>query len=141
EEAAARWASAERSYAEQGQLANRVLALVNLAHAQSELGQYRRASVSLGTALELARTSGDRRREVAIGAALGNVYIALGPPETAEQYLRDALASARNIPDPVLTASALNDLGNLLVTQRKYAEALAVYREGIALAGDHKMPV
>jgi tetratricopeptide (TPR) repeat protein len=97
EDAAAHWAHAERAYADQGQVANRISALINLARAQSKLGQYRRASVTLGTALDLARTSGDARQTVSIGAALGNVHIALGPPETAERYLRDALAVARNV--------------------------------------------
>jgi CHAT domain-containing protein/Tfp pilus assembly protein PilF len=136
EEAATRWASAEKAYAEQGQTTNRISALINLAHAQSELGQYRRAAASLSTALGLARTTGDQQRAASVGAALGNVYVALGPPETAEQYLRDAIAVARTTPDAVLAAVALNDLGNLLATQHKYTEALASYRESIALAVD-----
>jgi tetratricopeptide (TPR) repeat protein len=134
EEAATRWTSAAKSYAEQGQVANRISALTNLAHAQAELGQYSRAAASLGTALELAQASGDRRRAAAIDAALGNVYIALGPPETAERHLRNALLISRSIPDPALTAQALNDLGNLLNAQHQYAEALAAYRESIGLA-------
>jgi hypothetical protein len=38
----------------------------------------------LGTALDLAQAIDDRRRAASIGAALGNVFIAIGPPETAE---------------------------------------------------------
>ena len=90
----------------------------------------------MGTAFDLARAAGDQRRAASIGAALGNVYIALGPPETAESYLRGALAVAREVPDPALAAVTLNDLGNLLATQSKYAEAVAAYRESIALATD-----
>lgn len=134
QEAAVLWTSAAQGYAKQGQVARRVSALTHLAHAQSGLGQYRQAAVSLGTALDLAVAAGDRRRAASIGAALGNVFIALGPPETAETYLRNALGVARELPDPALAAVVLNDLGNLLVTQTKYAAAVTVYRESIALA-------
>src|SRR5690349_17480150 len=111
EEAASRWSDAERAYAKQGQIANRISALMHLAHAQSELGQYRRSAASLNTALELARASQDRKQTASIDAALGNVHIAIGPPETAEQYLREAIALAHELPDAALAASALNDLG------------------------------
>ena len=136
EEAAARWADAAQSYGEQGQVAGQISALIHLARAQSELGQYRRAAASLDTALKLADTSGDRQRAASISAALGNVYIGLGPPETAESYLRGALVVARELPDPGLAAVTLNDLGNFLATQKKYPEAVAAYRESIALAAD-----
>src|SRR5436190_20896462 len=79
EEAATRWAAAARSYEQRGEVGGRVAALTQLARAQSELGQYAQAAVSLRTALELAQAQGDRQRVAAIGAPLGNVYIALGP--------------------------------------------------------------
>ena len=135
-EAAVLWADAAQRYEKQGQVGGRISALTHLAHAESGLGQYRQAATTLGTALDLAQAAGDQRRAASIGAALGNVYIALGPPETAESYLRGALAVAREVPDPALVAVALNDLGNLLATQSKYAEAVAAYRESIALASD-----
>jgi CHAT domain-containing protein len=136
QQAAVSWASAAQGYEKQGQVAGRISALTHLAHAQSGLGQYQQAAASLTTALDLANAAGDRRRAASIGAALGNVFIALGPPETAETYLRSALGVARDLPDPELAAVALNDLGNLLATQTKYAEAVAAYRESIALSTD-----
>ena len=138
QQAAVLWTGAAQAYEKQGEVAGRISALTHLAHAQSALGQYHQAATNLGTALELAQAAGDRRRAASIGAALGNVFIALGPPETAETYLRRALGVARELPDPALAATALNDLGNLLATQKKYADAVAAYRESIALATDPK---
>ena len=139
EEAATRWTDAARSYAEQRQVASQISALTHLARAQSELGQYHRAAVSLGTALKLAVAAEDRQRTASISAALGNVYIALGPPETAESYLRGALVVARGLDDSGLAAATLNDLGNLLATQKRYAEAVVAYRESLGLATDPKL--
>ena len=138
QQAAVLWTGAAQAYEKQGEVAGRISALTHLAHAQSALGQYHQAATNLGTALELAQAAGDRRRAASIGAALGTVFIALGPPETAETYLRRALGVARELPDPALAATALNDLGNLLATQKKYADAVAAYRESIALATDPK---
>ena len=136
EEAATRWSAAAQAYEQRGEVPGRISALTQLARAQSELGQYAQAAAGLRIALELAQAQGDRQRVAAIGAALGNVHIALGPPDTAERYLRDALAAARTLPGSELTAVTLNDLGNLLTTQHKYPEAVAAYRESITLAAD-----
>ncbi len=136
EEAANRWAAAAQASAQPGHATERISALIHLARAQSELGQYRQATVSLRTALQLAESIHDRERTGYVSAALGNVYIALGPPETAEHYLRAALAIGRDLPGSALAAVSLNDLGNLLVTQQKYDEAVSAYRESIALAVD-----
>src|SRR5262249_6949284 len=138
EEAAARGANAEEAYAQKGESANRITALIHLARAQSEQGQYRQAAVSLSNAPQLARQRGDQRSLGAANAAVGTVYIVLGPPETAEQYLRNALGIARELQEPALVAAALNDLGNLLTTRQQYAAALSAYRECIGLAaGSH----
>ncbi|MEO8626657.1 MAG: CHAT domain-containing protein [Betaproteobacteria bacterium] len=139
EEAAHQWAAAARSYAERGQIQAQASALIHLARAQSELGQYRQAAASLNTALELAQTAGDARQAAVIGAALGNVYIAFGQMETAERLLRETLITVRKLADPALTATTLNDLGNLLAAQQKYAEAEVSYRETIALATTAKL--
>src|SRR5215470_16358111 len=135
-QAAMLWADAAQSYEKQGQVAGQISALTHLADAQAGLGQYRQAAASLGTALDLANVAGDRRRAALIGAALGNVLVALGALEPAETYLRNALGFARELPDPALAAATLNDLGNLLSTETKYAEAVAAYSESIVLASD-----
>lgn len=138
QQAAVLWSDAAARYEKQGEADGRITALTHLAYAQSGLGQYRQAVASLSAALDLAQAAGDRRRAASIRAALGNVYVALGPPATAESYLRDALTVSRQMPDPALTAVVLNDLGNLLAAQGKYADAVVAYRESIALATDPK---
>lgn len=135
-EAATRWSEAARTCEAKRDRACQISALTHLAHAQTVLGQYQQAKASLETALDLAHATNDRRAAASIGTALGNVYVALGRPETAEPYLRGALTAARSLPDTPLTAAALNDLGNLLATQKRYREALAAYRESIALASE-----
>ena len=41
---------------------------------------------------------------------------------------------AKELGDSGLSATILNNLGNLFITQRKYDEALGAYMESIALA-------
>jgi len=49
-------------------------------------------------------------------------------------YLDRALAVSRQLGDSTLTASILNNRGNLLVTQEKNAEAIAAYKESAEIA-------
>src|SRR4030095_9874870 len=122
EEAASSWSGAAAAYEREQNRSARITALVHLAQSQSDLGQYRQAVGSLGAALELAEQLGDLRRIASIVAGLGNAHIALGPPETAAMYLDRALGVSRQTGDSTLTASILNNRGNLLVTQEKNAE-------------------
>jgi CHAT domain-containing protein/Tfp pilus assembly protein PilF len=134
EEAVSSWTEANRLYVKQGSSDGQIRALTRLSTAQAGLGQYRQAAIALETALGLADRTGDAKRIASVRAALGNVYIAVGPLDTAEGYLRSALSVARQQQDPGLVATILNNLGNLLVAQQKPAEAVAAYRESIALA-------
>jgi CHAT domain-containing protein/Tfp pilus assembly protein PilF len=134
EEAASSWSGAASGYEREGNPSARISALVQLAQAQSALGQYRQAVGSLGVALELAEQLGDLRRIASIVAGLGNAHIALGPPETAAMYLDRALAVSRQSGDVTLTATIQNNRGNFLVAQQKNAEAIAAYKESAALA-------
>src|SRR5204863_2562161 len=54
--------------------------------------------------------------------------------ERAGSLLRESLESAKANKDSKLAAAILNDLGNLLVTQQKYSEALTKYEESVAFA-------
>jgi CHAT domain-containing protein/Tfp pilus assembly protein PilF len=134
EGAVSRWTEANRLYATQRSVDGQIRALTRLSTAQAGLGQYRQAATALETALDLANRTGDAKRIASVRAALGNVYIAVGPLDTAEGHLRSALAAARQQQDLGFVAAILNNLGNLLVLQEKPAEAVAAYRESIALA-------
>src|SRR5690349_6816956 len=141
EQAVEHWSKTERELAQRGPVGARIQALVQLAHAQGELGQYERAAASLETARTAALAMSDPRRLALVTAALGNLYIATGPPERAEEYLRDAIARARALPDPALIAAAANDYGNLLSAEERYDAALAQYRQSIAAANDAHQPL
>jgi tetratricopeptide (TPR) repeat protein len=54
--------------------------------------------------------------------------------EEALYYAENASALARQSGAPGVLAATLNHLGNALVAQLRYAEALKIYREGMALA-------
>ena len=54
--------------------------------------------------------------------------------ERASALLHESLEAARAERDSNLTAAILNDLGNLLATQQKYAEASTALEESVALA-------
>ena len=66
--------------------------------------------------------------------ALGNLYIATGPEEIALKHLNEGLRISREVNNQDLSASILNNLGNLLTAQKKYAEAAAAYEESASLA-------
>jgi hypothetical protein len=75
----------------------------------------------------LAEKLGDRTQTAVALGALGDVYIATGPGETALKYLNEGLRIAREVNNQDLSAIILNNLGNLLTAQKKYP--VATYRE------------
>ncbi|PYX11451.1 MAG: hypothetical protein DMG85_05465, partial [Acidobacteria bacterium] len=85
-------------------------------------------------ALGLARKAGDQIQLASVLGALGNLYIATGPEETALKHLNEGLRISREVNNQDLSASILNNLGNLLTAQKKYAEAAAAYEESASLA-------
>ena len=134
EDAISNWTDAANSYQQEGKTDQQLATLSQLAEAYIVLGQYRQAVKTLETALELAQKSRDATQIPSLLARLGNAHIPIGPPETAEEYLTRALGMARERNDAELTAVILNNLGNLYTTQKKYAEAIAAYKESVILA-------
>ncbi len=134
EDAISNWTDAAHSYQQEGKTDKQIAALSQLSEAYIVLGQYRQAVKTLETALELAQKSKETDRIPSLLAQLGNAHIAIGPPETAQEYLTRGLGMARERDDPVLAAVILNNLGNLYTTQKKYAEAIAAYKECVVLA-------
>lgn len=65
---------------------------------------------------------------------LGNVYIATGPLQKADELLQQAFDLATQSRHDGLAASVANNRGNLLMTQAKPALALAAYRQSADLA-------
>ena len=109
-------------------------ALVYLSQANQALGRYKEAGKNLELALGLAEKAGDRTQVASVLGALGNLYIATGPEDTALKNLNEGLRIARELNNQDLSATILNNLGNLLTAQKKYPEAIAAYNESAALA-------
>jgi CHAT domain-containing protein len=137
EEAVRSWQDAAQRYAQAGQPRAQSVALTQLARAYQALGQYRKASQNLSSALELARKAGDRVQVATVLGSLGGTYFVSGSLDAAQQALQEGLRLAREIGNTALMASLLNDLGNVFTSQNKYAEALDAYGESVRVAEQH----
>jgi DNA-binding CsgD family transcriptional regulator len=108
------------------------------AGAYETLGEFDSARADQQQALDLARTSGDRRAEWQALLDLGALW-AEGDYARTGEHLQQALQIVRELDDPHARASSLNRLGNWHVNneepiegRRYHQEALAIFRD----AGD-----
>ena len=76
----------------------------------------------------------DHLQKASILERLGIACLYLGQEEKGESYLNEGLAIAKRKNNPKVTASILNTLGNMYVLWNLYPEAMAAYKESIALA-------
>jgi CHAT domain-containing protein len=134
EEAVRSWQDAAQRYAQAGQPRAQSVALTQLARAYQALGQYRKASQNLSSALELAQKAGDRAQTATVLGALGGISLVTDSLDAAQQALQDGLRLAREIGKAALIAALLNDLGNVFTSQNKHAEALEAYGESVQAA-------
>ena len=134
EQAALTLTEAGKVFEQQNQLEKQTEALIYLSQALFNLGQYQKAGVTLEFARELAERSNNNLHHIMILGRLGNVAFALGQTEPAKQYLTLGLSKARELEHVPLTASLLNDLGNVLASQEQYSEALGAFTESTILA-------
>src|SRR5438552_7818691 len=133
-QAAADWQKAVESFRSEGNTNAEILASVSLASAYQSIGQQRRAVQILEDALARAEKTGDRSRVTLVKSKLGAALIMTLEVERAASLLRESLEVARADKDSNFAGAILNDLGNLLATQQKYAEALTNYEESVAFA-------
>src|SRR6266496_2794758 len=133
-QAAADWQKAVESFRSQGNTNAEILTSVSLASAYQSIGQQRRAVQILEDALARAEQTGDRSRVTLVKSKLGAALIMTLEAERAASLLRESLEAARADKDSKFAGAILNDLGNLLTNQQKYAEALTAYEESVALA-------
>lgn len=66
-------------------------------------------------------------------AEIGRVYRVLGRYAEALAAFNQALATARTIPEPTVTADVLNSIGILYLEQRDYAKATLYLRQALAI--------
>lgn len=141
DDALAQWKEAARLFGEQGDPVHQGRALVSAAHAAQAIGQSKQALQSLELALALAQKQPDVLWRTTVLAQLGRVYLAGRQLDAANQYLSQALESARaQRSDPAL-AMIMNDLGILRALQTKHAEALGFFWDSLAAAEASGQPV
>jgi CHAT domain-containing protein len=134
EEAALAWRELAQGLGAEGKRAGQVSALVRAADAQQALGRYADSLQTLAEAQALAGESAGAAQLASIHGAIGNAYVALGPPERAREHLGKALELARTAEDQPLAAALLTNLGNLDASKEAYAEAARAYAEAAELA-------
>ena len=133
-QAAADWQKAVESFRSQGKTNEEILTSISLASAYQSIGQQRRAVQILEDSLARAEKAGDRSCVTLVKSKLGAALVMTLETDRAASLLNEALEVARADKDAKISAAILNDLGNLLATQQKYAEALTAYEESVALA-------
>lgn len=133
-QAAAHWQKAVDAFRKQGNTNADILTSVSLASAYQSIGQQKRAVQIMEDTLARAEKSGGRSRVTWVKSKLGAAFVLTLEAEKAAPLLRDALEAAKADQDSKVAAGILNDLGNLLATEKKYGEALGAYEESAALA-------
>ncbi|HEV3271667.1 MAG TPA: CHAT domain-containing protein [Candidatus Methylacidiphilales bacterium] len=129
------WRAAWDEASGEKDLSGQLTAALGLADALQELGQNRLAEQALETADALAKSKGtEKALQVRIESSLGALYMFDTNPDDAEGLLTRSLAMARRLKDAHLTATALNNLANLHVYQKKTQQALDEYGEAVSLA-------
>ena len=104
-----------------------------LGEADRVLGRYDAAVARHAEALELARSLGDRRLEVASEIRLGEAYRYRGDLATAERLFRDALVACAQSDLAAYADFALQHLGKCRLDQGHVAEAIECFERALAL--------
>lgn len=133
-QAALHWNEAARLYEQDGKAEEQGKALIRLAQALQQMGQYRKAAVTLHVALGLAERTDNRTQMAIVLGSLGNTSLLLGEAPRAGELLDKALAIAREQQKPAFVAVFLNDRGNVLASQDRNSEAIGAYTDAATLA-------
>jgi len=116
-------------------------ALLVMARAYQAVGQHRNAINTLNSAMPVARELEDTEKQLTIMAALGQSSAQAGQLDEAEQWLRKAAEQANQQQQPQIEASARNNLGNLLLGESRYQDALTAYRKSAEISSEAGFPV
>jgi len=133
-QAAVDWQKASERFRAQGNTNAEIRAGITLASACQAAGQQRRAVQILEDALARAKASPDQSLITLAEWKLGAALVMTQDSQRAEVLLGEALDAAKASQDTISSAGILNDLGNALGSERKYADALKAYEESVALA-------
>jgi len=133
-QAATLWEKAVEAFRKTGNTNAEIQASISVASAYQAIGQQRRAVETLESALARAEKAGDRSQVTLVKSKLGAALLMTMEADRAASLLRESLEAARADQNSKLAASILNDLGNLLASQKNYSEALRASEECVAVA-------
>jgi CHAT domain-containing protein/predicted negative regulator of RcsB-dependent stress response len=128
------WTEAARRYERDVNLPGHIKAQVNLSQALYQIGHYREAGSILTGAGNRAAQIGDGFLIATIKGRLGVVLFALGENEEALKAIVEGLALARELNHAALSATLLNDKGNILSAEKNFPAAVAAYTESSKFA-------
>ncbi|GHO43318.1 tetratricopeptide repeat protein [Ktedonospora formicarum] len=94
-----------------------------------EMGNYHQAEMYLKEGLSIARQIEHREWTCVLIINLGLTTSKQGMYDQAEIYLQEGLVLSRQIGIPHMTALALNEFGNLLLSKKKVQKAKSVFTE------------
>lgn len=108
--------------------------LIELADALVAIGEYTIAETTLLNSLSLAESFNNSLLYAQIYGALGNVYIAVGPPERAIQTIKKAIEYSKDTNIADLSAVQYINLGNAYASTGYLRIALHSYQQSLFLA-------
>lgn len=135
DEAILYWTGALDAAEKLGDPAGQVDVLARRAEAYRTLGYLNKSLTDLKAAIGIAETLGAEEVVAPLRSSLGTAYLLSGEPEAARAEFDATLAYAAAAGDKLLEARALNDFGNLLFEQDRFAEAVRLYKRSHAVAG------
>jgi len=100
------------------------------------LTEYAEAMAAAIEALEISQRIGDTRLTAANEYIIGYLHRDLGNLDLSHDYFQSSLKNARKAGDDYRSAMALNEIGNVLVLQSKFEEALEIKKEALRIGED-----
>jgi signal transduction histidine kinase/tetratricopeptide (TPR) repeat protein len=110
---------------------NQIVAYSLLGIVSSQTGNYAKALENMLNSLKLAEEAGDKNKLAALDQNLGNVYNDMEDYDKAVDYYKKSIAIIESIvPRAVVPPSLYNNIGSVLIHQKKYQEALGYLETG-----------
>lgn len=108
-------------------------ALLSIAAARNDLGNYRKAITYLLKAMSISENIEAPKMKLIIVNNLSSIYINLKEYDKAEELLLKGLQIAKDIEDDYSIALISFTLGNLMIKMYKYPESIAYFDQSYAL--------
>ncbi|XP_026681631.1 tetratricopeptide repeat protein 28 [Diaphorina citri] len=109
------------------------MARLECGHVYTAVGDYPNALASHKQCVQLVKQMGDKLQEAREIGNVGVVYLAMGEFESAVDCHTQHLRLARRLGNKVEEARAYSNLGSSHHYRRNFSQAIAYYRQGVAL--------